>query len=174
MKGVAGGGNVRVITIGRSSGDEWAQAVEAYRVRTPPPWAWDWVAVRPENSPGRRLGASRLQSPWRTSGPRTSWWRWTSVGGSLPPGPSSLASGFARRAAGAGDGGGRSRRPRSQHRGEGEWRVVALSIDVAARDGHPHGGGAIVSRVDLRPGAPVSPGLTKGGAPWPTARVSSP
>ena len=36
---------MRVITIGRTSGGEWAPAVEAYRVRTPPPWAWAWVAV---------------------------------------------------------------------------------------------------------------------------------
>ena len=36
---------MRVITIGRASGGEWAPAVEAYRLRTLPPWAWDWVVV---------------------------------------------------------------------------------------------------------------------------------
>ena len=45
MKSPVGGGRVRVITIGRASGGEWAAAAEAYRRRTRPPWAWDWVVV---------------------------------------------------------------------------------------------------------------------------------
>ncbi|MDA8200358.1 MAG: 23S rRNA (pseudouridine(1915)-N(3))-methyltransferase RlmH [Thermaerobacter sp.] len=43
---------MRVITIGRASGGEWAPAVEAYRRRTRPPWAWDWVVVPAKNQGG--------------------------------------------------------------------------------------------------------------------------
>ncbi len=44
-EGFRGRWRVQVITIGRSSGGEWAPAVEAYRRRTRSPWAWDWVVV---------------------------------------------------------------------------------------------------------------------------------
>ncbi len=36
---------MKVVTIGRPSGGEWARSAEAYRERTPAPWGWDWVVV---------------------------------------------------------------------------------------------------------------------------------